>query len=82
MRYYYNTNWILAKPIKNRQGSTIAKAWHSIHNDFKKVRIAPITYVLDNETSKELMDGFDKERISYQLVIPYKHRNNQVERAI
>ena len=74
--YYYDVNCILAKPIKNRQGSMIAKAWQSIYNDFKKAGTAPTIYILDNKTSKELMEGFDKERISYQLVTPYKHRNN------
>ena len=76
VRYHYDVNCILAKLIKNRQGSTITEAWQSNHNDFKKAGTAPTTYILDNETSKELMEGFDKERISYQLVTPYKHRNN------
>ena len=80
--YHYDTDCIFAKQIKNRQSSMITKAWQLIHNDFKKTGTALTTYVLDNETSKELMDGFDKERISYQLVTPYKHRNNQAKRAI
>ena len=69
MGYHYDANYILTKLIKNRQDSTITEAWQSIYNDFKKAETAPTTYVLDNKTSKELIDGFDKERISYQLVI-------------
>ena len=38
--------------------------------------------MLDNETSKELIEAFDNENTSYQLVTPYKHRNNYAERAI
>ena len=63
--YHYDANYILAKSIKNRQGLTITEAWQSIHNNFKKMGTAPTIYILDNKTSKELMDGFDKERISY-----------------
>ena len=44
--------------------------------------MAPSTYVLDNEVSKDLIEGFEEERIMYQLVTPYKHRNNQAECAI
>ena len=38
--------------------------------------------MLDNEKSKDLLESFESERIAYQLVPPYKHRNNQAERAI
>ena len=53
-----------------------------MHNIFKKSSCLPQTYVLDNEVSKDLTDSFEKERIQYQLVTPYKYRNNQAERAI
>ena len=54
----------------------------TLYSKFKKVGAAPQTYVLDNEISKELLDSFDSERTQYQLVTPYKHRYNQVERGI
>ena len=44
--------------------------------------MAPTTWVLDNETSKELKMGFQEAEVTFQLVTPYKHRNNQAERAI
>ena len=39
-------------------------------------------YVLDNETSKDLIDVFNNEKLKYQLVTPYKYRNNIAERVI
>ena len=39
-------------------------------------------YILDNKISKNLIDRFDQERITYQLITLYKYRNNQAERAI
>ena len=53
-----------------------------LHNSFKRVGVALSTYVLDNKISKNLTETFDQEKITYQLVTPYKHRNNQVERVI
>ena len=44
--------------------------------------MAPSTYVLDNKVSKDLIEGFEEERIMYQLVTLYKHRNNQAECTI
>ena len=44
--------------------------------------MVPSTYILDNEISKDLTDGFNQEKITYQLITSYKYRNNQVERAI
>ena len=74
--YHFDANCILATPIRNKKGATIADGWRTLHNDFKKVGVAPSTYVLDNEVSKDLIEGFEEERIMYQLVMPYKHRNN------
>ena len=58
------------------------EAWEKMHDTFKKAGIAPNTYVLDNETSPELMGAFNAEEIKYQLMPPHKHRNNLAERAI
>ena len=82
VRYHYDTNCILVSLIKNRKGSIIINIQQALHNTFKKSGVAPSTYVLDNEISKDLIDGFEQEKITYQLVTPYKHRNNQAERAI
>ena len=59
VRYYYDANCILASPIKNRKGSTIVDIWQALYNTFKKLGIAPSTYVLDNEILKDLIDGFE-----------------------
>ena len=80
--YYFNANCILGMPIRNRKGVTIAERWKKLHEDFKKVRVVPFIYILDNEVSKDLMQGTKEEIITYQLVTLYKHRNNQAEHAI
>ena len=53
-----------------------------MHNQFKVSDIAPKTYILDNEKSKELEKLFTKEKIIYQFSPPHCHRTNKAERAI
>ena len=43
----------------------------------KKAGAAPSSWILKNETSKDLMYSFRYSEIDFQLVSPYKHRNNQ-----
>ena len=53
-----------------------------MHKKFKKAGVSPSTYVLNNETSKDLIQAFELENLKHQIVTPYKHRNNIAERAI
>jgi hypothetical protein len=80
--YHHDANHIRAIPIKNRKEATITEAWEKLYTDFKKAGLAPQTYVLDNEKSKDLLDSFADQKIQYQLVLLYKHRTNHMERAI
>ena len=58
IEYHFDANYILGIPIKNRKGTTIAEGWKKLYADFKKVRVAPSTYALDNKTLKDLIQGF------------------------
>lgn len=79
--YHYDANCTHVISLKDRKGQSITEAWCELNNIFKKAGVAPETFVLDNETSKELIEAFDNENISHQLSTPYKHRNNYAERA-
>ena len=41
--YHYDSNAILAKPIKNCQAQTIANAWEELHSSFIHVNATPTT---------------------------------------
>ena len=60
--YHYDANHIQAIPIKNRKGQTITEAWEDLHNTFTKAEVAPQTYVLNNEKSRDLIDSFECAR--------------------
>ena len=82
MGHHYDRNLIHRIPIKNRKGSSLSEAWEQLNEMFRKAGEVPSTWVLKNETSKELKESFKNANVNYQLVTLYKHRNNQAERAI
>ena len=45
--YHYDTNCILALPLKDRTATSITKMWIKLHNIFKKAGATPSMYVLD-----------------------------------
>ena len=49
--YDYDSNAILAEPIKNRQASTIRDVFFNIHKVLKARGIKPKVYIMENECS-------------------------------
>ena len=80
--YHYDSNAILVRTLKNRTAQEIKTAYLHIYNLLKARGVAPKTFILDNETSNSLLNAFEKEKLTYQLVPPHIHRKNAAERAI
>ena len=80
--YHHDGNSILATALKDRTAQYIVKGWEYLYKTFELSGNAPDSYVLDNETSKDLIEAFVKNNVKYQLAPPYCHRTNKAERAI
>ena len=80
--YDYDSNNIIAEPVKSRTGVHIKEAYHNIRQLLCNRGLQPSMHVLDNECSKILKDYMAKENENYQLVPPHLHRRNAAERAI
>ena len=80
--YSYDTNAILVHALKSKQGHEIKKAWNILHNKLEVKGLAPSTYIMDNEASKDLKNAIIKNKLTYQLTPPNIHRINAAERAI
>ena len=80
--YDYDSNAILAEPLKSRSASEISKAWIKLHDKLATNGTAPGIYIIDNEASHELKAALKKKQLTYQLVPPHVHRRNAAERAI
>ena len=80
--YSYDSNAILAEPLRNRSAPEIVKTWQIINNKLEKAGVQPELYLLDNECSNEFRDALHKKEIKFQLVPPNIHHCNAAERAI
>ena len=80
--YHYDSNCIIAHPVKKRTAQVLTTAWKNLHHTFAKAGTAPKVWVLDNEISSELKTSFELNNTSFQLVPPNSHHRNLTERAI
>ena len=80
--YDYNSNAILAHPVKNRQAAELKSAFLNLYQRLVASGAAPTFYVLDNECSGDLKHALKKNQIKFQLAPPHQHRRNAAERAI
>jgi hypothetical protein len=74
--YDYDSNAILAKPIKDRTAPELLKAFQFMEQELVARGLKPKLMKLDNEASKLLKDYLYKQDITFQLVPPYSHRRN------
>jgi hypothetical protein len=80
--YDYDSNAILAKPLKDRTAPELLKAFQFMEQELVVRGLKPKLMKLDNEESKMLRNYLYKQDITIQLVPPYSHRRNSAERAI
>ena len=80
--YDYDSNCILAEPMKTRTAKSILTAFQTVHAKLCKAGLRPKLQRLDNECSAILKEFLSAEDIDFQLVPPHVHRRNAAERAI
>lgn len=80
--YDYDSNSILAEPMKNRLGPTIRNAYSKIHALLVDRGLVPRLQRLDNEASGHLQKFLNENDVDWQLAPPNVHRRNAAERAI
>jgi hypothetical protein len=80
--YDYDSNAILAQPIKDRTYPELLKAFQVMEQDLMARGLKPKLMKMDNEASKLLKNYLHQQNITFQLVPPYSHKRNSAERAI
>jgi len=80
--YDYDSNSILAEPLKDRKANTILAAYKVLHARLCAAGCKPRLQRLDNECSDILKEFMSDQDIDFQLVPPGIHRRNAAERAI
>jgi hypothetical protein len=80
--YDYDSNAILAEPMKSRTGPEMTRAYEKLYNYLVARGLKPKLQKLDNEASQELQDFMQDKGVKFQFVPPHVHRRNAAERAI
>ena len=80
--YDYDSNAILAEPIKSRNQHEILRAYKKLHLYLTDRGLKPQLQRLDNEASNLLKQEMTRLGVDWQLVPPHTHRRNSAERAI
>jgi hypothetical protein len=80
--YDYDSNAILAQPLKDRTATELLKAFQIIEQELVARGMKPKLMKIDNEASKLLKSYLHQQDITFQLVPPYSHRRNSAEQAI
>jgi hypothetical protein len=80
--YDYDSNAILAQPIKDQTASELLEAFQGLEQELVARGLKPKMMKLDNEASKLLKTYLRQQDITLQVVPPYSHRRNSAERAI
>jgi hypothetical protein len=74
--YDYDSNAILAQPIKDRIAPELLKAFKVMEQELVVRGLKPKLMKLDNEASNLLKTYLHQQDITFQLVLPYRHRRN------
>jgi hypothetical protein len=80
--YDYDSNSILAQPIKYRTAPELLKAFQVMEQELVARGLKPKLMKLDNDASRLLKTYLHQQNITFQLVPPYSNRRNASERAI
>jgi hypothetical protein len=80
--YDYDSNAILAKPIKDQTATELLKAFQFMEQELMARGLKPKLMKGDNEASKLLKVYLHQQDITFQLLPPFIHRLNSAERAI
>jgi hypothetical protein len=78
----YDSNSILARPMKSRHATTILSAYKVLHTKLCTAGLRPQLQRLDDECSTILKEYMTAQDVECQLVPPGVHRRNAAERAI
>lgn len=80
--YDYDSNSILAEPLRNKSDAEMIRAYQHLHDRLVQRGVKPMLQKLDNEASRCLKQHIEEQDIQLQLVPPRSHRANAAERAI
>ena len=80
--YDYDSNNILAEPLKSRTSLHEKNSYQTMQKLLCSIRLTPKMHLLNNKFSKVLKEYMEEENETFQLVPPNMHRRKAAEREI
>jgi hypothetical protein len=80
--YDFDTNNILAEPMKSRSDAEAIRAYTVLYNKLTEEGLKTLFQTMDNEASSALKMFLTSREMTFQLLPPHIHRQNATERAI
>ena len=80
--YDHDSNANLAEPLTSRNKRKLIRATRVFHAYLSDRGLTPQYQILDNECPGDLKTFLRAKSAKFQLVPPYLHRTNAIERAI
>jgi hypothetical protein len=80
--YDYDSNAILAEPLKSRNQNELLQAYTKLHALLVAHGLKPFLNILDNEAPGKLKQFMRANQVAFQLVPPHIHCRNAAERII
>ena len=80
--YDYDSNAILAEPLKNRSDNEMLRAYQKQLTLLQSRGLHPKLHKLDNEASHAIQKLLHSNGVTFLMVRPHVHRRNAAERAI
>jgi hypothetical protein len=80
--YHYESNGIIADPIKGLDSKTLFKAYKKYSDKLTKQGFHVKLNVMDNQATKYIKQFLDENNCKLQLVKPHNHHINAAEQAI
>ena len=80
--YDYDSNAIIAEPLKSRIEHELVRAYSALHTHLSNCGLTPHVQMLNNECPAGLKQVMRNASIDFQLIPPHLHRTNATERAI
>jgi hypothetical protein len=80
--YDYDSNAILAEPLKSKSEGEMIRAYTKLHEYLSGRGLKPRLQKLDNECPAGLKRFMTQNEVDFQLVPPHIHQRNSAKRAI
>jgi hypothetical protein len=80
--YDYDSNAIMAEPIKPRTQGELTRAYKKLFGQLEKRGLHPQVQLLDNECSQSMKDIMDELNVQWQFTPAGVHQRNAAERGI